>query len=125
MRKKILIADNDPSIMLGIRFIFEDEGYELIKADNGEDALKITREKIPDLIVLDIMMPPGGDNEGLRVLEEIRKDSNDNITNIPIIMLTAKPFDNDRRKAEKLGICKYMKKPFDSDEFLEIVKEYI
>jgi len=123
--KRILIADNDPSIMLGMRFILEDENYRIIKADNGNDAIKIILKKRPDLVVLDIMMPPGGEDEGLRVLKEIRNFEDSAIQSIPVIMLTAKAFDRDRKISEELGVCKYMRKPFDSVEFLSIIKKCI
>jgi len=119
--KTILVADDEPSITLGVQFIMEEAGYRVIKAVSGPDALEITRNQKPDLILLDIMMPPGGKYEGIEVCKELKNDSE--TRHIPIIMLSAKGRKKDKQMAEAYDIEKFVKKPFDSDNLLAIIKE--
>ena len=119
--KTILIADDEPSITLGVRFILEDAGYRVIKAVNGSDAMEKTRNQKPDLILLDIMMPPSGKYEGIEVCKKLKNDLT--TCHIPIIMLTAKGRKKDQQMAEEYDIEKFVKKPFDSDNLLALIKE--
>ena len=85
---RILIADDDANVHQSLNAYFRREGYQIISAYDGEDAIGYVRKYRPDMVLLDIMMPK---MDGLNVCREVRKDSN-----VPIIMLTAKTdeFDN-------------------------------
>ena len=91
----------------------EDEGVELLFADNGADALKIIQEERPDLVLLD----------GMEVCQKVKKELK--ITDTYIILLTAKGQEVDRQKGLDMGANKYMTKPFDPDEMLSIAEEIL
>ncbi len=111
---KILIVDDDENIADLVELYFEKEGYKVYKAHNGRDAIKIFKEKDPEIIVLDIMMP---EMDGYEVLREIRKTSQ-----VPIIMLSAKGETFDRVLGLELGADDYMVKPFEAKELVARVR---
>lgn len=117
MSNTILIVDDEKSIVDILDFNLRRDGYEVIKAYNGEDGLKLFREKSPDLVLLDIMMPK---IDGLQVCKEIRNESN-----IPIIMLTAKAEEVDKVIGLEFGADDYVTKPFSVREVLARVKANI
>ena len=98
----------------------EDEGVELLFADNGADALRIIQEERPDLVFLDVMMPK---MNGMEVCQKVKKELK--ITDTYIILLTAKGQEVDRQKGLEMGANKYMTKPFDPDEMLSIAEEIL
>lgn len=104
MRYKILIADDEPEIRDLLRLYLEKDGYEVLEAAGGLEALTILKTERPDLAILDIMMP-GPD--GYRVLQNIRKTSN-----IPVILLSARSADSDKILGLDLGADDYITKPF-------------
>ena len=105
MKKKILIADDEMRMRILISDFLINEGYEIIEASDGKEALeKFTNEPTIHLVILDIMMPY---LTGWEVCEEIRK-----ISKVPIIMLTAKNAENDELFGFKKGTDEYIKKPF-------------
>lgn len=105
MKGKILIADDEPRIRILIVDFLEAEGYEVITAKDGQEALdQFYGNKDIKLIILDIMMPF---YDGFQVLEEIRP-----LTDIPVLMLTAKTAETDELKGFKLGVDDYVRKPF-------------
>ena len=104
MAKKILIVDDEPLIVKGLKFSLEQDGYTTISAYNGEDALTQFSSERPDLILLDVMLQ-GVD--GLEVCRTIRETSN-----VPIIMLTAKGEDMDKILGLEYGADDYISKPF-------------
>ncbi len=114
MSSKILIADDDKSIVELIRLYLEKEGYTCIGAENGKVALSLYQKENPDLIILDIMMP---ETDGWQVCREIRKTSN-----TPIIMLTAKGETFDKVLGLELGADDYMVKPFETKELIARIK---
>ncbi len=114
MPNKILIADDDKSIVELMRLYLEKEGYTCITAENGKIALKKFETDTPDLIILDIMMP---EVDGWQVCREIRKSSN-----VPIIMLTAKGETFDKVLGLELGADDYMVKPFETKELIARIK---
>ena len=114
MPNKILIADDDKSIVELMRLYLEKEGYKCITAENGKIALKKFETDTPDLIILDIMMP---EVDGWQVCREIRKSSN-----VPIIMLTAKGETFDKVLGLELGADDYMVKPFETKELIARIK---
>lgn len=117
MSKKILIVDDDAEIRKVIGIYLENEGYEILKAENGEQALKLINENEVALVLLDIMMP--GMN-GTEVCMKIREDSI-----MPIIFLSAKSEDLDKIQGLASGADDYITKPFSSMELIARVKSQI
>lgn len=114
---KILIVDDEEHIVELIKYNLETNGFTVLTADNGIDALKIARKELPQLILLDIMLPGKNGNE---VCKEIRKDST--IANMPVIMITAKGEEVDRILGLELGADDYITKPFSVRELVARVK---
>lgn len=123
MDKKLLIVDDEAHIRMLIEQTLEDledEGVELLFADNGADALRIIQEERPNLVFLDVMMPK---MNGMEVCQKVKKELK--ITETYIILLTAKGQEVDRQKGLDMGANKYMTKPFDPDEMLAIAEEIL
>ena len=117
-KKKILVVDDDTSITLSISFVLEKEGYAVIIAVDGEEAVKKAKEELPHLIVLDIMLPK---INGFEVCKRLK--ANVQTREIRIIMLTAKGDEKDKRLAEKLGVNGYITKPFNIDTLLSEIRK--
>jgi len=118
MDKKIIaIIDDEPDILELVSLSMEKSGYDTIKFDNGADLLAALPKKIPDLLILDLMLP---DMDGFDICKEIRK--NDNISSLPIIMLTAKNDVTDRVLGLEFGADDYVVKPFSPRELTARVK---
>ena len=107
MAKKILVADDEPYILMALTDAVEMEGYDCVTAVNGKEALERAREELPDLILLDIMMPY---KDGYEVCEELKAD--DQTRDIPVIMLTAKSQQVDIQRGKEVGADDYITKPF-------------
>ncbi len=115
--KRILIVDDEPHIRLLMQQTLEeleDEGVELLTADNGEDALETIKTEKPDLVFLDVMMPK---MNGFDVCNAVKHEFG--ITGVYIIMLTAKGQEFDKQKGGEVGADLYMTKPFDPDEVVK------
>ena len=104
MAKRILLVDDEPLILKGLRFTLEQEGYEILTAADGEEALQVFFEQPVDLVLLDVMLPK---MDGIQVCQRIRESSN-----VPILMLTAKGEDMDKILGLEYGADDYMTKPF-------------
>lgn len=115
--KRILVVDDEKPISDIISFNLRNEGFEVIAAFDGEQALEKFNESNPDLIILDLMLPK---IEGLEVCREIRKTST-----VPIIMLTAKDSEIDKVLGLELGADDYVTKPFSNRELIARVKANI
>lgn len=111
---KILVADDDVNVHASLNAYFKREGYQLLSAYDGEEAINYVRQARPDIVILDIMMPK---QDGLMVCREIRRESN-----LPIIMLTAKGEEFDKLLGLELGADDYITKPFSPREVLARVK---
>ena len=111
---KILVADDDPNVHQSLNAYFRREGYQMISAYDGDQAVQCARMHRPDMIILDIMMPG---MDGLMVCREVRKTSN-----VPIIMLTAKGDEFDKLLGLEMGADDYITKPFSPREVLARVK---
>jgi DNA-binding response OmpR family regulator len=120
MAKKVLIADDEPNIVMSLEFLMENAGYEVRIASNGEETLKALTEFQPDLVLLDVMMPK---RNGYEVLQAIR--DNAALQNIKIVMLTAKGRDVDVEKGLGLGADAYVTKPFATRDLVAKVKEML
>ncbi len=102
--KRILLVDDEPLILKGLKFTLEQEGYEILTAADGEEALKVFAGNAVDLVLLDVMLPK---LDGIQVCQRIREQSN-----VPILMLTAKGEDMDKILGLEYGADDYMTKPF-------------
>lgn len=123
MNKKLLIVDDEPHIRMLIEQTLEDledEGVELLLAENGEQALQIIEKEKPNLVFLDVMMPK---MNGMEVCQKVKKELN--LSEVYIILLTAKGQEVDRQKGLDMGADRYMTKPFDPDEMLAIAEEIL
>ena len=118
MGKRVLVVDDEQNIVDILRFNLEREGYEVISANDGGEALEKARSEAPDLILLDVMLPV---MDGFEVLSEIRKT--DRIT--PVIMLTAREEESDKILGLEIGADDYIVKPFSVRELLARVKTNI
>ncbi len=120
MAKKILIADDEPNIVISLEFLLKREGYDVVVAHNGAEALERVRAERPDLAILDVMMPL---RNGFEVCQDLRQDSE--FKDLRIMMLTAKGRDTEVSKGLALGADIYMTKPFSTRELLAKVKALI
>jgi len=120
MPKEILIVDDEPSIVVPLQFLMEQQGYSVLVAENGEDALDVIYKYKPDLILLDIMLPR---IDGYEVCEIVRL--NPEYRDIKIIFLTAKGREVEIAQGLALGADAYITKPFSNTELVAKVKELL
>lgn len=117
MAKKILACDDEKHIVRLVQVNLERAGYQVVTANDGKEALQKVEEEVPDLVVLDVMMPY---MDGFEVLQNLRR--NPSTRDIPVIMLTAKAQDADVFKGWQSGVDCYLTKPFNPMELLSFVK---
>jgi DNA-binding response OmpR family regulator len=117
--KTLLVADDDPDIRKIVATAARKQGMRVIEAEDGERALRLIREEMPDAIVLDVMMPK---QDGRDVCRKVRTD--EATRNIPIVMFTAKDDQADRLVGLELGADDYIAKPFKIDMLMRRV-EYL
>jgi two-component system, OmpR family, alkaline phosphatase synthesis response regulator PhoP len=120
MTQSILVADDEPSILLSLQFLLQKAGYEVRLAHNGEEVLQAVEQSTPDLLLLDAMMPQ---RDGYDVCQTIRADPR--WTTLPIIMLTAKSRDVERQKGMALGATDYVTKPFSTRDLVATVRKHL
>ncbi len=107
MKRKILIVDDEPNIVMTLEYTFKKKDFEVFIARDGSEALQILENNAPDIVLLDIMMP---NVDGYQTLKQIR--NNDSLKNTKVVFLTAKNKASDIEKGLKLGADKYLIKPF-------------
>lgn len=112
-KKKLLLIDDDPNLILLVKDYLEFKGYEVVTANHGGEAMRILDEEIPDLIICDVMMP---EMDGYNFVQEIRQ--NPSLEWLPVIFLSAKGQIKDRVKGLTQGADVYMVKPFEPDELV-------
>ena len=117
MSRRCLVVDDDPAIREILVTNLAAEGMEVHTAENGDDALHLARELLPDLIVLDVMMPG---RDGYAVLGELKSDVA--TADIPVVLLTAKGGEDDVWEGWKSGADYYITKPFSVDELMYFVE---
>ncbi|HZV36050.1 MAG TPA: response regulator, partial [Verrucomicrobiae bacterium] len=117
---KILVVDDEPDAIELIKFNLKAAGYEVLTAADGDEALKKARSALPDLIILDLMLP---EVDGLEVCKILRRDQRVSAT--PIIMLTAKAAEIDRVLGLELGADDYVTKPFSPRELVLRIKRLL
>ncbi|CAO1663622.1 MULTISPECIES: response regulator transcription factor [Halomonadaceae] len=114
---KVLVVDDEPNIVLSLEFLMEQAGFEVVTAEDGEQALARVQDSQPDLLLLDISLPG---ISGFDVLERLRNE--ESTAQLPIIMLTAHGRDVEREKGMALGADDYITKPFSTQSLVEKVK---
>jgi len=120
MAKNVLVVDDEPNIVLSLKFLITQEGFEVRTASSGEEALKALNEKLPDLVLLDVMMPKP---DGYEVCQKIR--ATPEWKDIPVIMLTAKGRDVEKEKGLAMGADDYITKPFSTQELIAKVLDIL
>lgn len=117
MPKKILAVDDEKHIVRLVQVNLERQGYEVVTANDGREALEKVEAESPDLVVLDVMMPY---MDGFEVLQNLRRNAS--TRDIPVIMLTAKAQDADVFRGWQSGVDCYLTKPFNPMELIAFVK---
>lgn len=120
MTYNVLVVDDEPNIVLSLEYLMKQKGYEVRSANNGEEALKALNEKLPDLILLDVMMPKP---DGYEVCQKIR--ATPEWKDIAIIMLTAKGREVEREKGLAMGADDYVTKPFATQDLVAKVQNIL
>ena len=120
MSHKILIADDEPNILISLEYLMKREGYSVSVARDGEEALAAILRDRPALVLLDVMMPK---KSGFEVCQEVR--ANDAARDTLILMLTAKGRDTDVAKGLGSGADAYMTKPFSTKALVQKVREML
>lgn len=120
LHNKILIADDDAEMLALLSAMLEAEGYAVIKAENGLEAVELARKELPALVMLDIHMPM---MDGLKACKEIKSDK---VTKgVPVVMLTVEGSINEIQQAISYGAKTYITKPSSKSEILKVVKSII
>ena len=119
---KILVIDDDVFIVNLIEKTLSKTGYQIIKAFDGEEALKTVEEEVPDLIILDLMIPK---LPGEEVCKTLRESFDEKLVKIPIIMLTGKDSMVDKILGKVIGANAYLTKPYDFSDLLEVIKKIL
>jgi DNA-binding response OmpR family regulator len=117
---RVLVVDDDPQVLKLLQVNFELEGYDVVTATNGEDALEHVRGDSPDVVVCDVMMPG---IDGLEVVRRLRADP-ETVT-LPLVVVSAKAQRADVSHGLQLGADAYVTKPFDPSELLGVVADLL
>lgn len=106
MAKSILLVDDEPHVLEVLKVTLEDFGFQLLEAEDGPSALQVVRDRKPDLVILDVMLPS---MSGLDVCRTLREE---NGQEMPVILLTARSGEEDERAGYEAGADRYLTKPF-------------
>ena len=120
MPHSILIVDDEPNIVISLEFLMKKANYDVRVARDGQEALRAVEERVPDLVLLDVMMPK---LDGFSVCQTIR--DNPDWKDVRIVILTARGRDIEREKGLALGADDYITKPFSTREVVERVRQYL
>ncbi|WP_432448931.1 response regulator transcription factor [Aliiroseovarius marinus] len=118
MSKQVLVIEDEPNIVEAISFILSRDGWTVSTHANGETAVQAVQEAGPDVLILDVMLPG---RSGYDILQDLRADGA--TRDLPVLMLTARGQQTDRDLAARLGVSKFMTKPFSNAEVLETLRE--
>jgi DNA-binding response OmpR family regulator len=116
-KRRVLIVEDEPHIVLSLEFLLERAGYETAAAADGEEGLSLARRLRPDVVLLDLMLPR---RNGYEVCQAIKADPD--LSAIPIVMLSAKGQEVEILKGLELGASAYVTKPFGNAEVLEAIR---
>ncbi len=118
MAKHAVLVEDETNIAEAIRFLLGREGWRVETLANGNAAVDVIRKAMPDLVMLDVMLPG---KSGFEILRELRADTQ--MADLPILMLTARGQTRDREMAEGAGVSRFMTKPFSNEDLLTAVRE--
>ena len=118
--KKVLIVDDEQDIVETLRFMLESEGINCLVAYDGEEALNLAKSELPDLMILDVMLPK---INGYKICRLLKFDAK--YKNIPILMVTARSQDEDKAIGQETGADEYITKPFEINDVVMKVKQYL
>jgi len=117
---RVLVVDDEPDVLLLCRLNLQQRGHEILEAPEGSRALELARERHPDVIVLDLMLPG---MTGYEVLETLKGDAA--TSDIPVLVLTAKSLRADRERSHGMGAAGFLTKPFLPSELCEMVASLV
>ena len=120
MTHKLLVADDEPNIVISLEYLMKREGYDVLVATDGNQALETIRREQPALVLLDVMMPG---KTGFEVCQAVRADAT--LAATKIVLLTAKGRDTDIAKGLAIGATDYITKPFSTRELAQRVRELL
>jgi len=120
MNKTILIIEDDPNLLKLIKYNLEKEGYSVITATSGVEGLQLARTAVPDLLIVDVLLPR---MDGFTISRMVKFD--ERYKHIPIIALTGQVSLKDREIGQKAGVDVYLTKPYDPQELLNKVRELL
>lgn len=120
MANRVLVVEDEPNIVDSLSFLMKQAGFEVAIARDGEAAMRMMQSRVPDLVLLDVMLPR---RDGYEVCREIRARAE--WKDVRIVMLTAKGRELDRRKGLQLGADAYITKPFSTREIVRRVRELL
>jgi len=120
MTKRILAVDDEPHILKLVSFSLKSGGYEVLEASDGLSAIEVARAEKPDLVLMDVMMPACDGYEACRRLK-----ADPETAEIPVMMLTAKTQESERKTGEAAGAVDYIKKPFTPKDLVSQVREFL
>ncbi len=118
--KKILVVDDDPYILMSLEFLMKKNGFDVMVARNGTEALEIVEKQVPDIVLLDIMMP---DVDGYAICKHIK--SSKKLKDAKVVFMSAKSKETDIQKGYDLGASLYVTKPFSTRQLLKQVQDLI
>lgn len=119
MKFKILIVDDEPDVIDFLKKRLEASGYEVLSAADGVEGFKVAKAEVPDLILLDILMPH---RDGFAMLADLR--SEESVRNIPVVIVSAKGESTSIFQGQELGAVDYIIKPYEFEELLRYIKKY-
>lgn len=117
MGKTVLLIEDEPNIIEAIRFLLKREGWRVETISDGTTAVQEVRQRRPDLVILDVMLPG---KSGYDILRELRQEFS--ADDLPVLMLTARGQSKDRDTAKQAGVNRFMTKPFSNSEMIEAVR---
>ncbi len=116
--KKILVVDDDPYILMSLEFLMKKNGYDVMVARNGTEALDLVEKQVPQVVLLDIMMP---DVDGYEICKHIKASKK--LKEAKVVFMSAKSKEADIKKGYELGASLYITKPFSTREMMKQIKE--
>ncbi|MFM2359004.1 MAG: hypothetical protein RLY16_997 [Bacteroidota bacterium] len=118
--KKILVVDDDPYILMSLEFLMQKNGFDVVVARNGKEALELLNKQVPHLVLLDIMMP---DVDGYEICRYIKNTPT--LLDTIVVFLSAKTKEADIQKGYDAGAALYVKKPFSTRDLMKQIKELL